>query len=57
MKQKCKCPFCESELALKCLEPVFCKPCGIALIQCKNCGKLFNKKSTSCPECKKAAER
>jgi len=52
MPQKCKCPFCDSELLMKCFEPVFCKTCNIELILCVKCGKLYNIKFDRCPFCK-----
>ena len=48
---KCKCPFCEKELILKCFEPIFCKPCKIKFVVCKKCGQLFNEKLKECPKC------
>jgi hypothetical protein len=31
VSDKCKCPFCEAELVMSCVEPEFCKPCGITM--------------------------
>jgi hypothetical protein len=49
--KKCKCPFCDHELLMKCFEPVFCKTCKIVLVKCETCGKLHNKKFKECPHC------
>jgi hypothetical protein len=51
-KPKCKCPYCENELEMGCLEPPFCKPCDVKLVKCKKCGKMFNAKEPKCPVCK-----
>ncbi len=48
---KCKCPFCEKELTLRCFEPIFCQPCQIEFVACKKCGHLFNEKLKECPKC------
>ena len=49
--KKCICPYCENELKLECLEPIFCKPCNIKLIICPNCGGLASETSDKCPHC------
>jgi len=51
MPEKCKCPFCDSELLMKCFEPVFCTTCNIELISCPDCGKLYNIEFKNCPHC------
>ncbi len=51
MPEKCKCPFCNSELLFKCFEPIFCTACKIELVYCKECGKLFNSQFEKCPHC------
>jgi len=51
-KSKCKCPYCESELEMKCMEPAFCEPCGVKLKKCNKCGKTYSAKEPKCPECK-----
>jgi len=48
---KCACPYCEQELLLNCLSPIFCKPCQIEFVTCKSCGQLFNIKTKTCPKC------
>lgn len=51
MKTRCRCPFCDRELAMSCFEPVFCDGCKIELIVCPKCGKVYNKKMDRCPHC------
>lgn len=51
MSEKCKCPFCDSELRMKCFEPVFCTTCNIELINCHSCGELFKIEFKKCPHC------
>ncbi|MBI5417653.1 hypothetical protein HZA55_06860 [Candidatus Poribacteria bacterium] len=53
MKKACSCPYCEEELILSCMEPVFCKHCKVKLIKCENCQKLYNGNLKNCPECGK----
>jgi len=48
---KCYCPYCEEELLLDCMSPIFCKPCQIEFVACRNCGELFNIKTKTCPQC------
>ena len=50
-KTKCKCPYCETELLNDCMDPVFCRPCGVELLPCSGCGELFSKESEKCPKC------
>ncbi|MEO0123688.1 MAG: RNA-binding protein [candidate division WOR-3 bacterium] len=57
MPEKCKCPFCDSELLMKCFEPIFCTNCNVELIICPECRKLFNIKFEKCPHCGKKNER
>ena len=48
---KCKCPFCVEELKMRCIEPDFCQPCNIKLVQCKKCGYTVSKERKNCPDC------
>ena len=47
----CKCPFCESELTMSCVEPDFCKPCEVKFVACKKCGSKLSSNCKTCANC------
>ncbi len=43
------CPYCDEEVQQAKLP--WCKGCGVNLVYCPHCSKLFPSEATSCPHC------
>jgi len=56
MSQKCSCGFCDKELKNGCMEPDFCKPCGVQKDKktkiCPICKSQYLAEYKECPACK-----
>lgn len=58
--KECACPHCETELKKGCMQPAFCKPCGIVnknIKICPECKAEYLAEYEECPSCVSAGQK